>query len=76
MVLSEEQKIELTRVAQSRSLPAGYVFRARLMLMLAEGASYSSIKQQLSRWKQRFLIESTSTSPTKVAKPSFVTVRW
>src|SRR6201998_2686628 len=62
MVLSEEQKIELTRIAQSRSLPAGYVFRARLMLMLAEGASYSSIKQQLrttaptiSRWTQRFL---------------------
>src|SRR6201998_2241827 len=62
MVLSEEQKIELTRIAQSRSLPAGYVFRARLMLMLAEGASYSSIEHTLkttaptiSRWKQRFL---------------------
>jgi transposase len=63
IVLSQEQKIELTRIAQSRSLPAGYVFRARLMLMLADGISYSSIKQQMrttaptiSRWKQRFLV--------------------
>lgn len=63
LVLSEEQKIELLRMGQSRSLPAGYVFRARLILILAEGASYSSIKQQLrtsaptiSRWKQRFRV--------------------
>ena len=62
IVLSEQQKVELGRIAQSRSLPAGYVFRARLILMLAEGASYSSIRQRLgttaptiSRWKQRFL---------------------
>ena len=62
IVLSEQQKVELGRIAPSRSLPAGYVFRARLILMLAEGASYSSIRQRLgttaptiSRWKQRFL---------------------
>jgi transposase len=62
VVLSEDQHLELSRIAQSRSLPAGYVFRARLILMLAEGASYSSIKLRLgttaptiSRWKQRFL---------------------
>src|SRR6201995_4526347 len=49
-------------MSHSRSLPAGYVFRARLILMLAEGASFSTIKQRLgttaptiSRWKQRFL---------------------
>jgi transposase len=43
-------------------LPAGYVFRARLILMLAEDTSFSTIKQRLrttaptiSRWKQRFL---------------------
>ena len=61
IVLSEAQKVELSRIAQSRSLPAGYVFRARLILMLAEGASYSLIKLRLkttaptiSRWKQRF----------------------
>jgi transposase len=62
IVLSDDQHLELSRIAQSRSLPAGYVFRARLILMLAEGASYSSIKLRLgttaptiSRWKQRFL---------------------
>src|SRR6267378_2545914 len=62
VVLSEDQQLELCRIAQSRSLPAGYVFRARLILMLAERASFSAIKQRLgttaptiSRWKQRFL---------------------
>ena len=60
--LNEEQRNELSSIAQSRSLPAGYVFRARLILMLAEGAPYSTIKRQLrttaptiSRWKVRFL---------------------
>jgi transposase len=62
VVLSEEQGVELGSIAQSRSLPAGYVFRARLILMLAEGASFNTIKRQLrttaptiSRWKARFL---------------------
>src|ERR1700733_7627664 len=61
VVLSDSQQLELSRITQSRSLPAGYVFRARLILMLAEGASFSTIKQQLRttaptiiRWKQRF----------------------
>ena len=43
VVLSEEQRVELSSIAQSRSLPAGYVFRARLILMLSEGASFSTI---------------------------------
>src|SRR5438067_3594746 len=62
VVLSEDQQLELSRIAQSRSLPAGYVFRGRLILMLAEGVSFRTIKQRLgttaptiSRWKQRFL---------------------
>jgi transposase len=62
VVLSEEQRVELSSIAQSRSLPAGYVFRARLILMLAEGASFNTIKRQLrttaptiSRWKSRFI---------------------
>jgi uncharacterized protein YerC len=60
--IGEEQQRELSRIAQSRSLPAGYVFRARLILMLAEGASFSTIKQRLrttaptiSRWKRCLL---------------------
>ena len=62
IVLGDSQQLELSRIAQSRALPAGYVFRARLILMLAEGASFSAIKGRLgttaptiSRWKQRFL---------------------
>jgi hypothetical protein len=35
--LSEEQQLELSHIAQSRSLPARYVFRVGLILMVAEG---------------------------------------
>jgi hypothetical protein len=47
LLLNGEQEVELSRISQSRSLPAGYVFRAKLILMLAEGASFSTIKQRL-----------------------------
>ncbi len=59
--LTKEQFEELTRWAQSRTLPAGDVFRARLMLALAEGKSWSHIEIELqtsrptiARWKSRF----------------------
>src|SRR5437879_3540028 len=59
--LTQQLRSELSSIAQSRTLPAGYVFRAKLILMLAEGVSFSTIKQQLQttaptiiRWKQRF----------------------
>lgn len=62
VLLSEEQSKELSSIAQSRSLPAGYVFRARLILLLADGATFSMIQKQLRttaptiiRWKARFL---------------------
>src|SRR5271169_3698232 len=61
LAITDEQRGELSTWAQSRTLPAGDVFRARLILALAEGASYSQIMQTLqtsaptiSRWKQRF----------------------
>ena len=60
--LTNDQHSELSSISQSRSLPAGYVFRARLILILAEGASFNAIKRRLQtsaptivRWKQRFL---------------------
>jgi transposase len=60
--LTTDQRVELNSIAQSRSLPAGYVFDAKLILMLAEGASFNAIKRRLQtsaptiiRWKQRFL---------------------
>jgi transposase len=59
--LTEEQRSELSKWAASRTLPAGDVFRAGLILALAEGRSYSQIMASLgttaptiSRWKQRF----------------------
>lgn len=59
--VSDEQREELQRWAQSRALPAGDVFRARLILALAAGKSYSQIESELStsrptiaRWRKRF----------------------
>ena len=59
--ISDEQIEELGRWAQSRALPAGDVFRARLILALADGLSYRDIERKLgasaptvSKWKSRF----------------------
>jgi hypothetical protein len=61
ILLDQRQHADLSQIAQSRALPAGFVFRAKLILMLAEGASFNAIKRQLQttaptiiRWKQRF----------------------
>lgn len=60
--LTPAQQRELGSIAQSRALPAGYVFRAKLILLLAQGSSFNAIKRRLQttaptiiRWKQRFL---------------------
>src|ERR1700739_427802 len=60
--LSEDEHLELQRMSLSRSLPAGDVFRARLILMLAEGRSYTEVQKRLnttaptiSKWRKRFL---------------------
>jgi hypothetical protein len=45
--LSEQQRTDLHEIAQSRSLPAGFLFRAKLILMLAEGVPFAVIKEQL-----------------------------
>jgi hypothetical protein len=39
--LTDEQRSELRKWAASRTLPAGDVFRARLILALADGQTYS-----------------------------------
>ena len=60
--LTDEEREHLTTWAQSRTFPSGDVFKARLILALAEAQTYSSICKSLrtsaptiSRWKQRFL---------------------
>ena len=62
LTLTEEEQDELHQVSLSRTLPAGDVFRARLILMLAAGRSYKDIQQRLSttaptisQWKKRFM---------------------
>ena len=60
--LTASEEKELRFRARSRSIPAGDVRRAQLILMLAEGKSYQAIQQELPcdatfivRWKKRFL---------------------
>src|SRR3954466_13766225 len=69
--LNEQQKSELTSIAQSRSLPAGYVFRAKLMLLLNEGATFATVRERLGttnptiiRWEERFLAAGMDGSHT------------
>ena len=59
--INNEQREELGRWAQSRALPAGDVFRTRLILALADGLSYRAIERKVgasaptaSKWKSRF----------------------
>jgi transposase len=59
--INDEQRTELQCWASSRTLPAGDVFRARLILALASGKSYSQIERELgtsrptiARWRKRF----------------------
>lgn len=59
--LTNEEREELKRWSNSRTLPAGDVFKARLILALADGVSYSRIEAELktsrptiARWRARF----------------------
>jgi transposase len=61
LTLSQDEREELTGWTQSRTLPVGVVFRARLILALADGWSYQEIEQKLdtssptiARWRGRF----------------------
>jgi len=61
LALTPEERRDLERWAQSRTLPAGDVFRARLILALGEGESYREIERNLhtsaatiARWRKRF----------------------
>jgi transposase len=62
LVLTEQERQELQQMTQSRSLPAGDVMRARMILLLADGVAYQKIQDLLDttaptivRWKRRFL---------------------
>lgn len=62
LVLDEDQRSELEDISGSQSLPAGFVLRAKIVLLLADGWSYSDIVDKLDtststvgKWKRRFL---------------------
>jgi len=61
LIITPAEKQDLERWAQSRTLPAGDVFRARLILALAEGRSYRELESSMqtsaatiARWRTRF----------------------
>ncbi len=62
LTVTPDEQTELRQMSLSRNLPAGDVFKARLILMLAAGRSYADIRRRLqttaptiSHWKKRFL---------------------
>ena len=62
LVLTAPVRAELKAIRRSTRSPAGLVQRARLILALADGASYTELMARwgvaatgISRWKQRFL---------------------
>jgi transposase len=85
IALSNEEGDELHQMSLSRTLPAGDVFRARLILMLADGRSYAQIQKTLdttaptiSAWKKRFLegrIAGLIDTPHPGRKPVVITPR-
>jgi hypothetical protein len=61
LVLTEDERRELQQMTQSRTLPAGDVLRARMILLLADGVCYQKIQDQLdttaptiARWSDGF----------------------
>ena len=60
--LTKKQRSQLTACLRRRSIAAAEVFRAKIILRLADGASYGDITEELkttgatvAHWKQRFL---------------------
>jgi putative transposase len=62
LVLSEDERVQLSSLAASRSLPHALVARAKVILLSAEGASNTEIADRLQwtkatvgKWRRRFL---------------------
>jgi putative transposase len=67
LVLRPEQREQLAGMASSRSLPAGLVSRARIILLSASGKTNQQIARQVGltnatvgKWRQRFLDQDVS----------------
>jgi hypothetical protein len=57
LAITPDEQDELRLMSLSRSLPAGDVFKARVILMLASGRSYSEIRRRLETTAPPSLIE-------------------
>ena len=62
LVLSEDERVQLSSLARSRSLPHALVARAKVVLWSAEGASNTEIADRLQwtqgtvgKWRRRFI---------------------
>ena len=67
LVLSPQQREQLEGLANSRSLPAGLVSRASIILLSASGKTNQQIARQLEltnatvgKWRRRFLEQDVS----------------
>src|SRR6202790_5305710 len=67
LVLSLQQREQLESLASSRSLPAGLVRRARIILLSASGKTNIQIARQMGlptatvgKWRRRFLEQDVS----------------
>ena len=84
--LTEEQKIELTRVARSRRSSVRLAQRAQIVLLAAEGLPNIDIAErlgvgriQVGRWRQRFLesgLQGIERDLPRGAPPVKVDVAW
>jgi transposase len=64
LVLSKEARAELEAIARSAQAPPSVVKRARLIIALADGATYAYLTSRwglaatsISRWKRRFAMQ-------------------
>src|SRR5919107_5681122 len=64
LTLSEDERVQLQSLARSRSLPAGLVQRASLVLACADGAANSAVAERfgvtnatVGKWRQRFVAQ-------------------
>ena len=62
VLLKKREQRDLNDIARSQSLPAGFVLRAKIVLLLADGLSYAAVAHKLDtstrtvgKWKRRFL---------------------
>jgi putative transposase len=62
LVLSEEERVQLQALARSRSLPAGLVRRANIVLACAAGSASTAVARRfgttdatVGKWRRRFI---------------------